>query len=410
MSSSPLRLTFWHHEPHGPVSLEDIWSGRHRYGGSISRLRILFWLAAAGHEVRLYGNVLPGRHRAVVAAAQEPPISSRPGDNEIVIFNNPPPDSVWFQWRDSERRPPALIWAGNPFDPRWLRRVDERCLLGFVCVSQWHRDLYRLYPAFESVEVCYSGCDTDIMEAVVAERFDRPTVVFASIPRATKGLHHMIRAWPLVRMRIRDARLVVCGSASMHDPGAQLGGTGVLDASLEAMLPEVLETLIREDAIQFLGVQDLASAYRAMKGADVVAVNCNFNGSAETFCRSAVEAQFAGKPVLGAARGALNEVVQGGVSGLLVERPEELAPGVVSLLGEPESARRMGAHGRARSNRFSDYDAIAAEWETIVRRRLSRVPAEAPLACVRDVGRKLGLGRLAGRLRDMKYGPFRTGV
>ena len=70
----------------------------------------------------------------------------------------------------------------------------------------------------------------------------------------------------------------------------------------------------------------------------------------ETTNLTVFEAMALGKPVVVTNVGGLPEVVEDGVTGLVVppRDPEALADAVVVLLGDPELRARMGAAGRER--------------------------------------------------------------
>jgi glycosyltransferase involved in cell wall biosynthesis len=75
---------------------------------------------------------------------------------------------------------------------------------------------------------------------------------------------------------------------------------------------------------------------------------CVLSSKAEGFSNSILEYMAAGRPVVATDVGGAREAVVEGETGYLV-RPgddEALAARIVSLLGEPERARAMGARGR----------------------------------------------------------------
>jgi glycosyltransferase involved in cell wall biosynthesis len=183
----------------------------------------------------------------------------------------------------------------------------------------------------------------------------------------------------------------------MHDPAARVGRTGVLDEDLEAEFPDLFggdASTLERAGIELMGARALADVYSDLKAAAVAVVNCNWRGALETFCRSAVDAQMAGTPVVGAARGSLPEVVAHERSGLLVERedPEALAQAIILLLKDRALRQRMGTAGRTWARQFADYAAIAGDWEAIGRRALRNERAPAPPRAAGDLLRRVGYG------------------
>ena len=400
-----MRFLFYHHGPHGPFSLQQLYGGEARFGGGVLRLRILFWIAARGHEVHLIGNVETGEWQGVRATAGIRNLESVMGncstvEPSVVVLNNPPDEAQW-RWIQNLKndRLRIVLWAGNPFNLIWLRRVVSGDLDRIVCVSHTHREYYRLHRGFERIEASYSGVDTDLIAAAPARPRSTGTVLSVSIPRRTKGFHNLLRAWNAVRRAVPDARLRVCGSARMHGPGTVLGRTGVLDADLEAEFPEFFGDhphSTERAGVELMGARDLPEVYSDLKAAAVAVVNSNWRGSVETFCRSAVEAQVAGTPVVGAARGALPEVVAHGKTGLLVdeEDPVALAEAIITLLKDEALRRQMGAAGREWARRFADYDLIAPDWEAIAQRAWSGKPAPVEPRQPHDLLRRLGYIRM----------------
>lgn len=70
----------------------------------------------------------------------------------------------------------------------------------------------------------------------------------------------------------------------------------------------------------------------------------------EGFGIAYLEANACGKPVIGGRSGGVPDAVEEGVTGLLVspENADEIAEGVVKILGNPELGRRLGEKGRER--------------------------------------------------------------
>jgi D-inositol-3-phosphate glycosyltransferase len=98
----------------------------------------------------------------------------------------------------------------------------------------------------------------------------------------------------------------------------------------------------------------------------------------ESFGLVALEAQACGTPVVAAAVGGLRHVVDDGRTGYLVEGhdPADHADRVLSILGSPQVARRMGDAGVTRSAGFS-WDAAAGQMLDVYRELVGEATAPA---------------------------------
>jgi glycosyltransferase involved in cell wall biosynthesis len=405
-----MRFVFWHHpNVQGPIALPDLWEATHGFAASVRRLRILFWLAERGHEVTLAGNVRDGELRGVRSVTgsallergwEEMPETERP----IVVMLVPPNEATWQRLPKNVRRR-TIYWANNPFNPVWVERARRGDLLRVVCISEWHRDAYRIYQGFENVELAFHGIDLDLVAAARPCPETENAVLFCSVPRRTKGFHKMLRAWPLVREFVPTARLRVCGSAHSHDASARLGRTGILDHDLEEEFPELFSNppdSNRRFGIELLGKLTATRMFGEMKSAAVAVVNCNWRGSLELSCCSAVEAQAAGTPVVAPARGGLPDLIDDRRTGLLVRRddPRLLAETVARLVSDRALRSRLGAAGPAWVRPIADYDVVVPAWEAVVLRALKGEPAPQPPRWRKDVLRRLGYGRTRAWARD----------
>jgi len=137
-----------------------------------------------------------------------------------------------------------------------------------------------------------------------------------------------------------DVRFVVVG-------GAVLGWEGSYPAELEALARDLPGLAGR---VHFAGHQE--DVYPWFDALDVV-VHASYG---EPFGLVLVEAMALGRPLVATAAGGPVEIVEDGVSGLLVPPggPGAMARAVLRLLSDPGLAARLGAGARARATRFSD--------------------------------------------------------
>jgi glycosyltransferase involved in cell wall biosynthesis len=95
----------------------------------------------------------------------------------------------------------------------------------------------------------------------------------------------------------------------------------------------------------------------------------------EGFGIPAAEAMGCEVPVVASDAGGLPEVVEDGVTGLVVPRgdADALARAIQTLLTDPERRRVMGQAGRARALRLFDWDRSAEQFEQLYREVAARM-------------------------------------
>ena len=100
----------------------------------------------------------------------------------------------------------------------------------------------------------------------------------------------------------------------------------------------------------------------------------------ESFSNALLEAMAYGLPVIATAVGGNPEVVEDGVTGLLVppRDPAALAKAMITLLVDPAAARRMGQMGRARAAKVFPLDHTVHEIEALYETLLARHRAGNP--------------------------------
>lgn len=198
--------------------------------------------------------------------------------------------------------------------------------------------------------VIHGGVDASLLlggdAAAVRRRhsIDSDEVVFFCLSRLgpEKRLDVVVRAFAHVVASGVKGRLVLGGQGSERD---------------------VLEDLARD-----MGLTDrvIFTGELGREKADYFAA-CDvfvFHSVFETFGQVVAEAMTCGKPVVSVRAGAIPEVVDEGVTGLLVEPLDDAAfAGAMKELAESSNARaRMGAAGRAKALSCFDWVSRAQEW------------------------------------------------
>jgi len=178
----------------------------------------------------------------------------------------------------------------------------------------------------ESFEVVHYGIEPDGSPRPYLGSEPRLLCVGRLIP--IKGHIVLLRAFAEARQALPSLRL-------------DIAGRGPLEPALRALAKE----LGVENAVHFLGY--VAPVQRAIEDAAIVVVP----SMGEGFGMVALEAMERARPVIAAEIGGLGELVENGVTGLLVPagEAEPLTRAIVRLAGDLPRATEMGAAGRRRA-------------------------------------------------------------
>ena len=176
-----------------------------------------------------------------------------------------------------------------------------------------------------------------------------PQMIFACrqlFPR--KGIRFLIEAVALLTPRFPDIQLVLAG-----------------DGFERPELMSLAERLGIAPRVTFLGWVSNAALPPYYRSAAVSVIPSLEEG----FGIPAAEAMGCGVPVVATDAGGLPEVVEHGVTGLVVPRGDAtaLAGAIAELLQDPERRRRMGVAGRERALRHFDWDRTAEQLEELYR-------------------------------------------
>ena len=270
--------------------------------------------------------------------------------------------------------------AGLPLEQRralaetHLVAGADRLVTGSVAEA---RDLMRLYAAARN-QICVAqpGVDLRVLSphrtAELRSRLGldaRRVLLFAGRLEPLKGADTLLGA--VARLcdepRFDDVVTLVVGEDS--GDGAAAGGE-------RRRLEAVAGTHGLTSRVRFLGAvehEDLTDYYDL---ADVFVMPSR----TETFGLVALEAQAVGTPVVASAVGGLTEIIDDGVTGILVaaRQPEAFAGAIGSLLDDPQLRERMGDAARHRAATFTWER--ASERLAAIYRRVTR-PENATTPC-----------------------------
>lgn len=191
-------------------------------------------------------------------------------------------------------------------------------------------------------------------EASARQRTTGPTptlrVLFVGRLERRKGVQTLIQAIPRVLDRMPGVSFSIIGADS-YAGAAELARDGDARTSFKQRL--LLELPHRYwSNVHFLGLCEEPVRERALSWCDLFVAPSLY----ESFGFIYLEAMAHAKPVIGCRVGGVPEVVDDGVTGLLVppEDPEALAAAILRLLADPDLRQRMGAEGRRTvQSRFS---------------------------------------------------------
>lgn len=182
----------------------------------------------------------------------------------------------------------------------------------------------------------------------VREEFGIPDgtslIVIACRLQRWKGVHVFLQAAAQVVNASSKARFFIVG-------GTLFG----LEESYATHLHEQADQLGLASSVIFTGYRP--DVYRFLAAADLVV---HSSLTPDPFPTVLLEAMTLGKPVVASDPGGPREIVEDGITGLLVPpgRPDRLAEAILNLLNDPDRRLRMGqagalrAHGRFRAERM----------------------------------------------------------
>lgn len=196
-----------------------------------------------------------------------------------------------------------------------------------------------------------------------------PVIITVSRLVSKNGVDVLIRAFARIHNGVSETRLSIVG-----------------DGQERGALERLAESIGIRDAVTFHGAHPPERVREFLHKADVFVRPSRSEGMGNAF----VEALAAGLPVIGTLVGGIPDIIDQGVTGLMVppDDPEALAQAMRSLLDDPALGRRMAERGRRMVGERFSWETIAHSYRTIfelVARARNRILVAAPILAP-DIG------------------------
>ncbi len=232
-------------------------------------------------------------------------------------------------WLARKLQRPYVVTFHDFLRPGESLTIDNIRCRRYLAVSEPIREELFTQPRYpqELVEVIHSGVETDFQHATpeLLDPSQSPVIGTAGPLEFDKGHDVFIRAAPLILQRVPNAQFVIAG-------------TGPEEARLRQLVRELKMT---EQVTFVSGMADLSVAIEAM---DIFVLPSLRQGLGTIM----LEAMARSRPVIASQSGGIYQIVQEGVTGLLVPPSDSpaLAQRVVDLIHNPERARQLGKAAR----------------------------------------------------------------
>ncbi|MFN6951461.1 MAG: glycosyltransferase family 4 protein [Albidovulum sp.] len=241
----------------------------------------------------------------------------------------------------------AEFWTSEQLRPDYRRVIQNAdCLLTNSHFSA--RAMERALGHMPQASVCWLGTEHDDPPLPQTTE-DPPTLLFVgrSDEFFAKGQDILIKVWPLVVSKVRDARLCFAG-AGIRLPELRALAAGSSAAS-------------NIDVLGFQSEQEIEKLWRRATAFALL-------GNLEGFGLVVVEAMRHGIPVLTSNNDATCEINVDGVTGYNVDRADEagIADRLIALLADRDHAQSLGMNGLGRWREHFSFSVFRARFrETI---------------------------------------------
>lgn len=231
-------------------------------------------------------------------------------------------------------------------------------LLGVVPVSisnEVVKSFHMVYGKKVYTPVIYNGVDTKVFAeaSVLCRREEQGNVNLLHIGRFAPQKNHrlLIQAFSFALRKYPNLRLQLVG-----------------DGELRTMIENLAVELGIDGKVEFLGLR--SDIPELLAQADIFVLSSDWEGMP----LSVLEAMASGKPVIATAVGGVPELVENGITGVLVppSDPDALANAVVNLAKDPEKRASLGAMAQKVAMERFDISRTTHEYEELYRKLLGK--------------------------------------
>lgn len=228
-----------------------------------------------------------------------------------------------------------------------FKRLMARAAYVTACSEQTLGDARQFIgsPLTGKSRAVYSGFSPEEFDAGQTP-YPHPRPYLFAIGRVVpqKGFDVLIDAYARLYARVPDA------------PDLLIAGDGAERENLQKRVGELGLT----DRVHLIGFADRPKTVSLFRGCEMFILPSRQEPQGIV----SLEAMACGKPVVASHVGGVPEVVQDGITGLLVprENADALAGAIESLLADPEKARTLGEAGRARAVSLFTWPRIADQY------------------------------------------------
>jgi glycosyltransferase involved in cell wall biosynthesis len=214
--------------------------------------------------------------------------------------------------------------------PGWLCERVSRQIYSeaqrVICVSEKVRHSVLQIAPRAKTSVIYNGVDCEYFTPRVSVSV-APIILAIGNLIPTKGHEILLRAFSGIRSEFPAARVQIVGE------GPEMPRLHALAAELDI-----------SDSVEWLGRQSRSQVAQALRNCSVFALPSSYEGLGCVY----LEAMASGKPVVGCIGQGIEEVIQHGVNGCLIEANHErdLAENLSQLLKDPALRHKIGSEAR----------------------------------------------------------------